>query len=463
MRIAVAGSAHLDILAQVTGDPCAVDKVGRVSIEIGGTGANLAINLANYGHKTSLLTAMSASPYSKIVLDYLKAMNVHPAVEWRDELPLAAFCAQIDAAGDLETAISSMPVAHVEFSEASIESTFDHADAAIVECNLSVEQIEKLVFRARQHSIPVYLAAVSEEKAEKIAKLSAACIPDGIFMNRREFKRVAKSLGMSGAPVLLIAEQLNADLIVTNGKSPIEVAYAAGDADTIDISQIGDVVNQLGAGDSLMSGAIHHRLVHGVSWSTAIEMAKDGVVDVMKQNNCNLGSHSAMEHVLGGLQTKAEKDALSGLFNRGAATQMAVRAFEESRATGQTMAAVILDIDHFKSINDKFGHDVGDKVIQAVANQILQAVRADDIAARWGGEEFVCVLPGANMKSALRVSERIRQSIEVNVKTPRQVTVSVGVAELTTHTESIEELIKQADKALYIAKSCGRNKVVKAA
>ena len=459
MHFGIAGSAHLDILAQVTGDALAIDKVGKVSIEIGGTGANLAINLAKQGHEVKLLTAMSSSPYSMFVMEYLKSMEVTTVIEWNECLPLAAFCAQIDKSGELETAISSMPVSQIEFANDSVESILKYADAIILECNLPVEEISRIIRQAKLINIPTFLSAVSEEKVEKIGHLDRDNLPNAVFMNKREYKRLAKIVGMAGAPVPSLSEHLSCDLIVSNGNSTIEIGYANGDSDNLNVDLVSGLENTLGAGDSLMSSAIHYLMTQGVSWNEAISMSMETVQRVLQKQNCNLGEKSALENALQNLHVKAERDALTGLYNRGAATLLASRMFNESSISGNDLSAIVIDIDNFKLVNDTYGHDIGDLVIVETAIHISNAVRSNDIAARWGGEEFVCLLPGNNIDVAVKVAERIRHSIESGIISPRQITVSIGVASLKSGMKKLEELIKIADQALYSAKQNGRNMV----
>lgn len=128
----------------------------------------------------------------------------------------------------------------------------------------------------------------------------------------------------------------------------------------------------------------------------------------------------------------------------------------------KNMSIVLLDIDHFKNINDTYGHQVGDEVLRKVAETIEQGLRDADIAARWGGEEIALVLVGANEEEAGRKAERIRKSIEMlTFENPQdlKVSVSLGVTEAEANI-TLDEMVKRADEALYKAKETGRNKVV---
>ncbi len=123
---------------------------------------------------------------------------------------------------------------------------------------------------------------------------------------------------------------------------------------------------------------------------------------------------------------------------------------------------LFFDIDHFKKINDTYGHDVGDKVLKVVADTLKKDLRVGDIIARWGGEEFVAILLGANEEQAKKKAEEIRLEVEKIVfdePEDLKVTISIGLSEFNGDF-SFEELIKNADRALYSAKQTGRNKVV---
>jgi diguanylate cyclase (GGDEF)-like protein len=125
----------------------------------------------------------------------------------------------------------------------------------------------------------------------------------------------------------------------------------------------------------------------------------------------------------------------------------------------------MIDIDHFKSVNDNFGHTVGDHVIEAVASLLNSNFRKTDLVCRYGGEEFCVVMPGAGLGQAVEAAEQARAAIAKTVgrrlktKTPIEVTSSFGVSALTQGAKDVGELINQADKALYLAKNSGRNKV----
>ncbi|TAN61961.1 MAG: GGDEF domain-containing protein, partial [Magnetospirillum sp.] len=128
------------------------------------------------------------------------------------------------------------------------------------------------------------------------------------------------------------------------------------------------------------------------------------------------------------------------------------------------LSGLMLDIDHFKRINDTFGHPVGDLAIKAMADACADAIRAIDALGRLGGEEFAIVLPDTELAAAVMVAERIRAAVSqiaiATDKEPVTFTTSIGVAQLTEADLSVEALLSRADAALYGAKNSGRNKVV---
>ncbi|MGQ0676356.1 MAG: PleD family two-component system response regulator [Rhodospirillales bacterium] len=158
-------------------------------------------------------------------------------------------------------------------------------------------------------------------------------------------------------------------------------------------------------------------------------------------------------------------DPLTGLYNRRYMTSHLPGLLAKAAEAAKPLALFMIDIDHFKKVNDTHGHAAGDTVLKAVAARIPDLVRAEDTAARMGGEEFMAVLPDAGNEVALRVAERLRQAIadttiaETSVPAGIKVTVSIGVAAARAG-DSPDALMARADAALYRAKQTGRNKVV---
>lgn len=159
----------------------------------------------------------------------------------------------------------------------------------------------------------------------------------------------------------------------------------------------------------------------------------------------------------------AERDALTGVLNRRAILARLRAAFVTARQSGEPLSLLFLDLDHFKSVNDSYGHRAGDRCLRGVIEPIAGELRQGDALGRYGGEEFLIVLPGAGTKDAATVAERIRrrvQELTLLVSGMRiDLTLSVGVATLAADVDTLDELIERADAALYRSKADGRNRV----
>ena len=160
------------------------------------------------------------------------------------------------------------------------------------------------------------------------------------------------------------------------------------------------------------------------------------------------------------VQKQAETDALTGIANRRTFEGTLEKELSRAARNGEQVTLAIFDIDHFKSLNDTYGHQTGDEVLKKVAAALAEASRDFDTPARYGGEEFVVVLPSCSSKESLMVAERLRRSIS-DIETVTPVTASAGVATFPTHASDIASLIKAADEALYESKRAGRDRVTR--
>lgn len=164
------------------------------------------------------------------------------------------------------------------------------------------------------------------------------------------------------------------------------------------------------------------------------------------------------------LRRAMQHDSLTGLFNHSTSKEKLAAAIQQAEAEQQPLAAAMIDIDHFKKINDSYGHPMGDQVIRSLAWFLKQRLRKSDLIGRYGGEEFLLVLPAADADLAMEALDRIRRDFSL-IKHPFNetwfnATFSAGLTQLQSEA-SAETLIKQADEALYAAKRAGRNRVVR--
>lgn len=162
----------------------------------------------------------------------------------------------------------------------------------------------------------------------------------------------------------------------------------------------------------------------------------------------------------------AVTDALTGLHNRRYMTGQLQAFVQRANHGGDTVAVLVMDIDHFKAVNDGFGHDAGDEVLQEFAVRLATNVRAVDLPCRFGGEEFVVVMPDTKIEDAHRIADRIRRDVSsvpfrvMGGKETLNITISVGVAVSLGHGDTPEALLKRADEGVYEAKATGRNRVI---
>lgn len=166
------------------------------------------------------------------------------------------------------------------------------------------------------------------------------------------------------------------------------------------------------------------------------------------------------------LQETALQDPLTGLGNRRFAMERLTAEMNRSRRQGEALGLALLDIDHFKSFNDDFGHDVGDQVLRAVADAIRDSLREYDLCGRWGGEEFLLIFPGTNLEEASMICERIRTAI-AGITLPAgasgqwtNIAASIGLVQVTAD-ETENAAIKRADHFMLTAKRAGRDRLLR--
>ncbi|MET0070940.1 MAG: GGDEF domain-containing protein [Candidatus Thiodiazotropha sp.] len=164
------------------------------------------------------------------------------------------------------------------------------------------------------------------------------------------------------------------------------------------------------------------------------------------------------------LQQYATTDDLTGLANRRELDKVALREFKRATRFSRHLSVLMMDLDHFKTVNDSYGHNVGDRVLKHVADICLTAIRGQDFLARYGGEEFTILLPETDIGNAALLAQRICDEIAAKAyqdgAQPIFITISIGVSEVEDSDDDVGELIYRADKALYEAKKRGRNRVV---
>jgi diguanylate cyclase (GGDEF)-like protein len=157
---------------------------------------------------------------------------------------------------------------------------------------------------------------------------------------------------------------------------------------------------------------------------------------------------------------RAVVDGLTGLYDHDTLLALLKKEIERARRHTETLSLLLFDLDDFKQVNDKYGHQKGDEVLARLADIIRETIRTMDIAGRYGGEEFAVILPETDVIEARQSAERLSAAIEQSFRQDVQLTISVGIACFPDHGKGVDALVKKADEALYQAKAEGKNRVV---
>ncbi|MEO8301378.1 MAG: PleD family two-component system response regulator [Rhizomicrobium sp.] len=294
---------------------------------------------------------------------------------------------------------------------------------------------------------------VIEDRAESVAWFTSALAPNHtvssadtfeealVRVKGGDFDLIVVSLGMRSFDGLRLCSQLRS---LPEGRH-VPILVVVSDGDRRKLTQ----ALEMGVNDYLTRPVDKNELVARVR----TQLRKKRYADRLR-HNVQLSLEMAIT------------DQLTGLHNRRYMSRHLDTLLSSAKKEGRSLAFVIMDIDFFKHVNDTHGHDIGDEVLKEFASRISANVRGIDLACRYGGEEFVVVMPDTDTSFAYSIAERLRQSIETTpVKISRapgalNITISIGIAKLESEADTAEQLLHRADQALYRAKRSGRNKVV---
>jgi two-component system cell cycle response regulator len=297
---------------------------------------------------------------------------------------------------------------------------------------------------------------VIEDRPESVAWFSSALAPAHqvssvdtfeealVRVRGGDFDLIVVSLGMRGFDGLRLCSQLRS---LPEGRN-VPILVVVSDADRRKLAQ----ALEMGVNDYLTRPVDKNELVARVR----TQLRKKRYADRLR-HNVQLSLEMAIT------------DQLTGLHNRRYMSRHLDNLIAAAGQSGKPLAFLILDIDYFKAVNDGHGHDIGDEVLKEFANRIAANVRGIDLACRYGGEEFVVVMPDTDVAMAFTIAERLRKSIETTPiaisRAPGtlNITISIGIAGSEGPSDTSEALLHRADQALYSAKRNGRNRVVAAA
>lgn len=202
--------------------------------------------------------------------------------------------------------------------------------------------------------------------------------------------------------------------------------------------------------DGDLSGIIAQKELISLTYSRWAILMKEYQSELSEINNMLENKNKEYE-------VMASTDSLTGLYNRHKFSELYLSSYTSMTQRSGSMSLVMLDIDFFKKVNDTFGHGVGDKVLVQVSHLLLRTLRNIDIVCRWGGEEFILLLPTASLKHAISLAEKIRENMHtLDIDNVGDLSASFGVSEVKEG-EEMQEVVNRADKALYLAKNSGRD------
>jgi len=298
---------------------------------------------------------------------------------------------------------------------------------------------------------------IIEDRPESVAWFAQALQPGGhevasvdtfeealVRVKGGDYDLIVVSLGMRGFDGLRLCSQLRS---LPEGRNvPILVVVTDGDRRKLNQAL------EMGVNDYLTRPVDKNELVARVRTQLRKKRYQDRL-----RHNVQLSLEMAIT------------DQLTGLHNRRYMSRHLDNLVSQATRNGKPLSFLILDIDYFKAVNDQHGHDIGDEVLREFASRISANVRGIDLACRYGGEEFVVVMPDTDMALAFSIAERLRKSIETTPiaisRAPGKlgITISIGIAATIGTGDNTEALLHRADQALYSAKRSGRNRVVTAA
>lgn len=219
------------------------------------------------------------------------------------------------------------------------------------------------------------------------------------------------------------------------------------DAGALELRQLSTAIRQ-------MATTLLARRAELVAMNASLEKKVEERTEALSEANRQLAERATL------LEQIARNDALTGLGNRMAATERLTAEYQRFHRSYAPYSVLLMDADHFKRVNDTYGHAVGDQVLQQIAATLHSVARTTDFAARYGGEEFLLLLPDTDAEGAMKLAERIRLAISAASNTPAGlITVSIGAASAHEDDDTHETIVQRADVALYRAKANGRNRV----
>ncbi len=453
------GSAHIDIIGHFLDETSVIDHVGVVDFRVGGTAYNVAAACRRAGHKTRLITALPRSALARFVQTEIAESGMDIRLIETNGHMVGAFSGHVGPDGQLASAVSFTPIESIMFDPEWLSHAVSGSHLLIADCNLSVDTLCLGADTARRAGIPYWLAGVSEIKAGRAAQvMKRGYHVDLVQVNALECKQLCDAIHARDAAA--IARQWGSTLVVTNGSLGVTLHTDKG-LSTVIVPRTCDIVQAAAdttcAGDVLLGHIALSWLQTGdmmKSVATAILSAGDFIrsrISPVDGGHVHTDLYRSLDRHLETVSDHASRDPMTGLYNR----RQAESAINEIQA-GEPCALILIDIDQFKHVNDTYGHAQGDTVIHEVSRILQSCVRNNDIAARWGGDEFLLLLRNVSYNDTETVIIRIMTAIQSS-SSPIGFSCSVGAQLFLVAEMTINDAFIAADNALYEVKNHGRN------
>ncbi len=449
----IAGSALLDIVSTVTNYRHIEDNIGTTTLNFGGVAYNVAVNLRKMNVPTVLCTAMNDSPITQMILNELTNQNVRTYVKIDKNLPDAIYNGTFYKGKEISS-VWVNTVEKIKFSEAFIKKGLDNAVCMLITSCLSVESMNTFIKIANKQGIPVFVGGASLMEVEKIKDIKGKV--DYFFLNDNEMNLLTKKI-KNASCWLDVAKIKQSSFIVTKGADGVELYTPNGQIKIYKTEKIEVRGNSLGAGDLFMSVTINEMFFNGRNLCNSIKYAMKESVNILNRDDANIGTHKPLSANIQMVTDKAHHDKLTGALNRNGIE----RYLTAPNIIHTKLHMLVIDADFFKKINDTYGHNIGDEALVSIVRVIQEIMRKNDIVARFGGEEFICLLKNMTNKQAFNIAERIRKSISNKKHTSKNINISVSIGLCKWQKDdTLDSVLKRADNALYKAKDTGRNVVI---
>lgn len=415
------------------------EKSNRIDIRIDGAGYDIASALSTLQVPTKFVSTLQEGKISDLLKMDLDEVGLDSQFQVLAEMPFSGSLSW--QTGTEERVLSVHPAFEVDYTDEFITAAVENSEWVICETGFKTETLEKIIYACVNKKL-IWII----RRLEDLARFSEHTdwTNAGIFIGPHAAKDWNKK-------VHKIPNQEQGILILTPSGGALMVHHR----DSQHAIPINAITDQPEARFSMVVATIVNEMC---SWRrNIIQAATDCAPALQAWEDPSPSNGADLERKISSFYKKVETlehDALTGVLTRGTAEKLlAGNTFQSP------LSMILIDVDHFKRVNDTLGHHAGDKVLVAVAHRLRSEIRAHDVAVRWGGEEFVIFLPGTQEERAAMIAERIRQSLH-HIKTDiGHITASFGVAERQPN-ETVDSFVLRSDIRLYAAKNGGRDRVV---